>query len=377
MNYRQNRLKNDEPTVCAYCNRPINIGSAAIEHLVPESMRSFAEPEPGNLLFACAECNSLVPRDIQFIRYLSALMERHPEFHDIENDGLVGDDVRYRADIATFRGRKRAQKRLIIKCKSFAEFTPSRVRTTLDQLRLFEAVGDDVQLVLAFPGMLDDSSSTLFKEANIEVWDALRIFDTFEVQIADLSDPTFQKVFLEIRDRVSIEQRLIRRLENCPAGADNWIEYQNLIGVILKHLFSPPLMEPLVEHSDATKVNRRDFIFPNYADDKFWQFLRHRYSADYIVVDAKNHSKRVKKDHVSQLANYLKGAGVGKFGVIACRNGPDKGAAITAREQWLIYGKLVIFVTSHDLERMLLAKAAQGDPTKILTDIIQDFRLSI
>ncbi|MBB4277757.1 HNH endonuclease [Rhizobium mongolense] len=377
MKFHTSNLTSDTPKSCAFCGRPFNPVSFdhyAPKHVYPAAALDFRVE---NLVYSCAECNRSAPREVQFTVYLSALLKGHPDFHDVEIEVLLDSDVRYRADIVAFKGKKRAQKKLIIECKGFAEFTPSRVRTTLDQLERYHALAGDSQLILAFPGMMDEKSEIAFKEADVEVWDALRIFDMFESQIAEAADQIFQKVFLEIRDRVTFEQRLIKRLKNCPAGPDHWIDYQDLIGLILKHLFCPPLTDPLVEHSDANKINRRDFIFPNYTDEKFWRFLRERYSADYIVVDAKNHAKRIKKEHVSQLSNYLKGAGVGKFGMIACRFGPDRGAATTAREQWLLYEKLVIFITNHDLERMLLAKAAQGDPTQIISDIIQDFRLSI
>jgi hypothetical protein len=155
------------------------------------------------------------------------------------------------------------------------------------------------------------------------------------------------------------------------------MEYQRLIGRILEDLFCPPLTRPLPEHPDSTRANRRDFIFPNYAVDGFWQFVRSRYAADYIVVDAKNGKGRISKAHVLQIANYLRPHGVGMFGIILCRNGIDNGAKVTMREQWLLNNKLIIALNDTDLENMLLAKAAQGEVTAVLSDRIQDFRLSM
>jgi hypothetical protein len=104
--------------------------------------------------------------------------------------------------------------------------------------------------------------------------------------------------------------------------------------------------------------------------------LRTRYLADYIVVDAKN-GKDVTKAHVLQIANYLKAHGVGLFGMILCRHGCDKGAVVTLREQWIVSNKLIIVLNDSDVESMLLAKSAQGDPASVLSDHIQQFRLSM
>ena len=53
-------------------------------------------------------------------------------------------------------------------------------------------------------------------------------------------------------------------------------------------------------------VNRRDFIIPNYSEEGFLRYLRSRYSADYIVVDAKNYTHKITRKDALQIANYLK-----------------------------------------------------------------------
>jgi hypothetical protein len=95
------------------------------------------------------------------------------------------------------------------------------------------------------------------------------------------------------------------------------------------------------------------------------------------VVDAKNGKGPITKTHVLQISNYLKIHGVGLFGIILCRDGMNSGARVTLREQWLLHNKLVLVLNDRDLENMLLAKAAGGDPATVLRDRIQEFRLSI
>ncbi|ANK91520.1 MULTISPECIES: HNH endonuclease [unclassified Rhizobium] len=364
----------DEQLTCYICGESLTPSTSSIHHLRPAYARGNARRERSNLLTICAACNST--SEHQFVAYLGALLTKHPDFSEIALDEVITGS-RYRADLLASRKVKRRQKRLIIECKGFSEFTPQRVRATLDQLRRYAAISEDAQLVLAYPGVMDEATLEQFSKLQVEVWDALSIFDSFEEQIVNTPDTFFQQRLLEVRDRTSREQRLVNRLRNCPEGLEHWADYQKIVGTVLTHLFCGPLADPQVEHSDATKTNRRDFIFPNYAEGGFWRYLRDRYAADYIVVDAKNHATQIKKESVNQIGNYLKEAGVGKLGIIVCRYGPSKGANVTVREKWLLDGKLIIFVTNEDLEQMLLAKAAQGDPTRILTDIIQRFRLSI
>ena len=101
--------------------------------------------------------------------------------------------------------------------------------------------------------------------------------------------------------------------------------------------------------------------------------------ADFAAqqLDPKNRTIPIDKNDVLQVANYLKPQGAGQFGIIVCRLGADQGALITRQEQWMQYQKLVLILDDSDVESMLLAQSAGGDPSKILSDWIQDFRLSI
>jgi hypothetical protein len=74
----------------------------------------------------------------------------------------------------------------------------------------------------------------------------------------------------------------------------------------LEYLFTPPLAKPIPELTDKDKVNRRDFILPNYTENGFWAFLREKYTTDYIVIDAKNHRGKIKKNEVLQIISATK-----------------------------------------------------------------------
>jgi hypothetical protein len=266
---------------------------------------------------------------------------------------------------------------VLIECKSLPVLEGSRLASIADQLSKYARAVPGAKIVLAFPGRANDAALLELAKRDVEVWDIDKISELFEDQIVASSDPYFKRIFLNTRARATPQEKLINELKLCPAGHEGWAEYQRLIGRILSDLFCPPLIQPLAEHSDASRANRRDFIFPNYASDGFWHFLRTRYAADYIVVDAKNGKGKITKAHVLQMVNYLKVHGVGLFGIILCRSGANPGARVTIREHWLSHNKLVIVLDDSDLENMLLAKAAGGDSATVLSDRIQEFRLSM
>lgn len=102
-----------------------------------------------------------------------------------------------------------------------------------------------------------------------------------------------------------------------------------------------------------------------------------RYTADYIVVDAKNYQKNITKGEVLQIANYLKEHGPGLFGIIITRNGVSESAFYTLKEVWAIHKKMLIILLDNDIEQMLLEKLANREPENIVRQKIEDFRLSI
>jgi hypothetical protein len=314
------------------------------------------------------------PLEMHFTRYLTDLLEESPLFKNVVADARIAG-TNYRPDIIA--ERVDTGERLIIECKRWPVMNELQLKDALAQLQDYLAASGAEQGIIAFPGYADRNSARHRSHERIDLWDLQKISSQFRAEIEKVDDVYFKSVFQNSKARRSVEDDLVQQLSECPAGTPGWLQYQKLVGRILAHLFCPPLDRPLYEHSDFSSTNRRDFIFPNYASDGFWQFLRSRYSADYVVVDAKNAKGKIQKPHILQIANYLKEHGVGRFGMILCREGSDRGAIATLREQWVLHGKLIIVLTHRDIEDMLLAKAASGDASSVIGAHIQRFRLSM
>jgi hypothetical protein len=106
--------------------------------------------------------------------------------------------------------------------------------------------------------------------------------------------------------------------------------------------------------------------------------LRETYKADFIVIDAKNYTGKIKKNQILQICNYLKQHGTGLFAIIISRNGEeDKGSYFTRREKWVTENKMVIILDDNDIQKMILAKAFSGLPEEIIKQRIEEFRLDV
>ncbi|MHB8057271.1 MAG: HNH endonuclease [Desulfuromonadaceae bacterium] len=372
----KDRLIKNYDNKCAGCGAEgVNL---EVCHIVPQ-IHGGSDDED-NLTLLCSLCNyrfdSIRFTEAEFNNYLSLLIENSEKYKEVRQEERLARDKPFRADITA---KSKDDKTWLIECKNTSSFTPERLMQAANQIDNYRTVTKFDNYVLAFPGLLSEEQRNQLKSRGIVAWDLNNIANTFKNEIAKTRHPIFKNMFAAFTSRSSKspEEAFIDKLRRCDKGIRFWSEYQKLIGQILECLFCPPLEPPISELPDFNGVNRRDLILPNYSDNGFWCFIREKYLADYIVVDPKNHSKPVSKKEILQIANYLKPHGAGMFAIIVTRIGADKGAMITIREQWAANQKMIVIINDGDIEAMLLAKSASGDPSKIIGQKIEQFRLSM
>lgn len=367
---------------CALCGVDIHTHPLTVNHLIPFAMGG--ESSEDNLTLVCANCHHLLdrqPSDFEFSSFLTELLVRNSEFADIKQDIILGSGTRYRIDILVSRKKNRLDEKLLIECKNFLAFSAGYVHHIIAMLEKNKAGYGNGQMVLAVPATLRSADIETLEAADIEVWDLPYLASKFQHEIPEVPPSYYKALFLAKISRpkkLSREEELISSLDSCTPGRKDCYIYQLLVGEILECLFTPPLGKPIPELSDKSAANRRDFIMPNYTEAGFWSFLRQKYEADYIVIDAKNYTQKVKKSEVLQIANYLKVHGAGLFGIIISRKGGDAaGCEHTLREQWLVHRKLILVLDDDDIKMMLLAKSDGRPAEDILGQKIEQFRLSM
>lgn len=366
---------------CSICGVELTHDNISIDHIFPRGLGG--SNNFNNLRLLCRACNNKYANTAffayEFEKYIYDIIRKNNDFRNVELEKEIGTDKKYAADIIAERKKENKWEKIVIEIKYTTSLTIDRIKLVIEKFKEIEETIRNFKFILLFPGKLTEKASLLLGQNNIEVWDVEYILSKFGNEITQTDHPKFQSLFTinTYNSNKSEEQILIDKLKNCNPGKENWSMYQKLIGDILSFLFCPPLLVPLSEKSDALKINRRDFIFPNYCDTGFWAFLRSRYHADYIVVDAKNYSQLVTKKEVLQIANYLKYHGTGLFGMIISRKGISQGALYTIREVWAIDKKLIIILQDNDIEQMLLEKISKREPENVIRQKIEDFRLSL
>ena len=282
----------------------------------------------------------------------------------------------------------------IVEVRNQSPNTQFRLDAVADQLLAYSEAfrsshpAASVSLVLIMVGALSDEHRDYLAHRGID-----RIIETAELLSLIKANPAPSADVVHVldsdaahgtdaeeapRDEVprSTAEVLLANLDGTPPGKPAWSQYQKLVGNILEFLFCPPLTKPHSELPNNTGTNRRDFVFPNYAPDGFWASLKSHYAAHLIVVDAKNFTKKVGKTEVLQISNYLSEHGAGLFGLIVSRNQCAYSAEVTQREQWAIHRKMIVMLNDADVRQMFAIQLAGGDPSDLIRQKIEDFRLS-
>ena len=302
------------------------------------------------------------------------MMKRNPDFTNINREYSFNNVLQQFDLVSNYKGVL-----CLIECKSSSAFSNTRLEQIAKEMLSYKKhLPPGTKLILSFPGELNSTQRMQIAGYMIEVWDIHTLAEIFSRQISFIESAELKSLLLSANQNIkTIEDDFIAQLNLCPKGHANWSKYQKLCTEIFEHLFCPILGKPITELPDYAKANRRDIIMANYAETGFWFHLRQRYLADFIIIDAKNHSTKIEKTFILQMANYLKDYGPGLFGIITCRDSIKESAIHTQREVWIAQQKLIIFINDNDLENMLLTKRNSNNPEEIIKQKIEDFRLRL
>ena len=363
---------------CVICGRKLTPSTAIIDRITPKDMGG--SNDISNLQLVCTHCNATNRHNsffgYQFEAYIKQLLSLHPSYELISDYQSFGH-FNSIPDAVFLQKTNHGNNVVIAEIKLATSFTESRIRSIISHLSGNREIVPDAHLVFITPRELPQKYHEMLKENCIELWDKAYLSREFAEQIVSTTPSHFASLFQPDEPENEYDQ-LIRELKQCSPGKEDWGIYEKLVGKLLERLFCPPLNAPQPQHNDNSKTNRRDFIMPNYSrKNDCWEFLRNRYRADYVVIDAKNSNNYVRKADILQIANYLKKDGTGLFGIIFSRKGVNNSSEYTLREMWLYEGKMIVVLNDTDVEQMLLAKKDGEDPAKLILKKIEDFRLSI
>ncbi len=363
------KLIERDGNTCCNCGRLLNDDTATIDHVFPA--RFGGTNFLGNLRLLCKHCNCTLAgfelSEKKFQDYLLNFLNQDSRFHNIQSNVSLNtpSGQKIMPDIMFSRTINGKTEQYIIEVKHMLSATDSSVNLACKQITYYKALCPDFHFILAVPTALAQEHQQQINALGISLWDR----EVLRLGVPDVALP--------VGSAPDLYDELITRLRQCEPGKETWLVYQKLVGDILYALFSPPLELPSEQNSDADYKNRRDYVIPNYAEHGYWAYLRERYHAEFIVVDAKNSANFVNKSDILQVAHYLKEKGLGLFGIIFSRIGTDESAELHLMDIWRDENKMIVVLNDNDVEQMLLNRQNEIDPCRIIIEKIQEFRQKI
>jgi hypothetical protein len=177
---------------------------------------------------------------------------------------------------------------------------------------------------------------------------------------------------------------LIGRLRSVRPGKDDAKQYEIICLDIIDYLFSPSLQEAQTQCRSEDGLNIFDIVYRVNPSHAFWETLTRDFRARVIVFECKNYGDEIGPGQVYTTERYMSTKALRSICFLLSRKGPNEHARLAAAGAMRDSGKLMIFLSDGDLERMISAKdvqnaktssseARENDPTIILDRKIYDF----
>ena len=169
---------------------------------------------------------------------------------------------------------------------------------------------------------------------------------------------------------MSDSKELRERLLSCPAGNAGWRDFEVVCVEILRHLFVPPLNEPIEQPRTYSGIDRRDAVFPNrnINVNNNWGHLLHELEARMVLFEFKNYDlEEIGKDETNQTRNYLT-TPMGRLAIICSNKSPNHAAHIKRNTIYSEERKVI-------LVEMLDIKDRGEDPSDLIMDMVERFYL--
>jgi hypothetical protein len=171
------------------------------------------------------------------------------------------------------------------------------------------------------------------------------------------------------------EEALRAHLDAVPRGASGWKQFEDAAANALRHLFVPPLADPILQARSYSGIDRRDAIFPNrnHGVPNHWGRLLHELDARMVLVEFKNYdSQEVAKDELNQTRNYLTKP-MGRLALMVSTNEPNHAAQVKRNSVYSEDRKVIVFLSVEHLKEMLYMKERGEDPADLIMDAVERF----
>lgn len=182
---------------------------------------------------------------------------------------------------------------------------------------------------------------------------------------------------------------LIEELNNCPVSKGP--PFERICEKILRFVFEDQLTAWGNQERSDDGLHIRDLIArvinvgntgatstgTNTFQEDFWSIVSRHFNCRYITFEFKNYKKPINQGEVLTTEKYLYLKALRSVAIIIARNGAHPNAIQTMKGALRENGKLILCISTQDLEKMLLKVKVGDDAQQVLIEKLDKHLLTI
>lgn len=172
---------------------------------------------------------------------------------------------------------------------------------------------------------------------------------------------------------------LIKQMELCQAGKDNFSNYEKLCIELLKNIFADDLALWKEQQKSNNDLYRFDLLcrIKDGNQKSFWTILEKYFNSKYIIFEFKNYTKPITQKEIYTTEKYLYKKALRSVAIIIAAKGYDDNALWASKGCLRENGKLILLLSTKELIIMNKMHMVQDQPCDYMLDKLDEFLMSL
>jgi hypothetical protein len=232
----------------------------------------------------------------------------------------------------------------------------------------------------------------------VEIWDVHRLADEtkpYPDLAADLADllreaqvgalgggvlPQGLADLLQALDPpapISQAEAIIARLSKLQPGRADATKFEKACEAAIMHLYGESFGGWRSQSRIESGFHRLDCVARLTPAAGFWATMATDFRSRYVIFEFKNYTDPISQDEIYTTEKYLFTAALRAIAIIVARNGASESATRAVKGALREQGKLILCLSLNDLVELLRKSELGDDPTRLLTERLDDLLLDI
>lgn len=332
----------------------------------------------------------------EFIGFLSQLFRRKG-FAFVDNTGL-GSDRRFQPDLLLQDDG--AAKRIVIELK-FYEYDrtpPELLRRAIEFVARAMAEGNAQTGIVVVTSELPARVPPMALPDGVEIWDVHRLVQETlpypdlsndlaellrQTQVGALGGGVMPSGLADLLEALapptppSETQEILQALAKLQAGRPDATGFEETCERAIKHLYGGSFGGWRSQWRIEGGFHRLDCVARLTPTAGFWATMATDFRSRYVIFEFKNYSAPITQDEIYSTEKYLYTAALRAIAVIVARTGSSESAERAMKGALREQGKLILCLSLDDLVDLLRKSELGDDPTRLLTERLDDMLLDI